>query len=308
MEKTFGKLRKPQVEEKVYSAYTELIDELTLTAGTGIDITNNVVSNTDSGSGAVSTHEATYDHTKLHDRKHSITSTSDHTSTATSGKMLKADANGLPVDATNTDTDVASAVSLKHAQETATSIGALIGGSADATPNDTDYVATSLTAGGILKKITWTNVITYLRSKLDLVYAPISTKNLVTFTVIGASINPQDGLTYYMGNSIRQPLTTAGTNKIYIRNSGTITIAEIYNYSATVAGTNENVSIYIRVNNTTDTLIATVGTAANERVFSNTNVGLSVSAGDYFEIKMVCPTWATNPTGMTINGYIILSY
>ncbi len=55
---------------------------------------------------------------KKHVRQHSITQTLDHTSTATSGKMLKADANGLPVDATNTDTDVASAVSLKHAAVT----------------------------------------------------------------------------------------------------------------------------------------------------------------------------------------------
>lgn len=45
----------------------------------------------------------------LHARQHSITSTSDHTSTATSGKMLKADANGLPVNATNTDTEAAAA-------------------------------------------------------------------------------------------------------------------------------------------------------------------------------------------------------
>ena len=50
--------------------------------------------------------------------------------------------------------------------ETATTIGALIGGSADATPNDTDFVATSLTAAGILKKITWTNVVTYIKNKL----------------------------------------------------------------------------------------------------------------------------------------------
>jgi len=55
-----------------------------------------------------------------HSQQHVITSTSDHTSTATSGRMLKADANGLPVDATNTDTDVASAVSLKHTQNTDT--------------------------------------------------------------------------------------------------------------------------------------------------------------------------------------------
>ena len=49
-----------------------------------------------------------------HAIQHTITSTADHTSTATSGKMLKADANGLPVDATNTDAQVSDAVSKAH--------------------------------------------------------------------------------------------------------------------------------------------------------------------------------------------------
>ena len=51
---------------------------------------------------------------EIHAQQHSITSTADHTSSATSGKMLKANANGLPVDATNTDTEVADAVTKKH--------------------------------------------------------------------------------------------------------------------------------------------------------------------------------------------------
>ena len=62
-------------------------------------------------------------HSDSHARQHSVTSTSDHTSTATSGKMLKADANGLPVDATNTNTDVADAVTKKHSQNTDTALG-----------------------------------------------------------------------------------------------------------------------------------------------------------------------------------------
>ena len=57
-----------------------------------------------------------------------------------------------------------------HPQETATTIGALIGGAEDATPNDTDFVATSLTAAGILKKITWTNVKAFLKTYFDTLY------------------------------------------------------------------------------------------------------------------------------------------
>lgn len=57
-----------------------------------------------------------------HARQHAITSTDDHTSSATSGKMLKANANGLPVDATNTDTDVADAVTKKHTQNSDTKL------------------------------------------------------------------------------------------------------------------------------------------------------------------------------------------
>jgi hypothetical protein len=50
-----------------------------------------------------------------HTRSHSIVGTSDHTSSATPGKMLKADSNGLPIDASNTDTQVNAAVNASHA-------------------------------------------------------------------------------------------------------------------------------------------------------------------------------------------------
>ncbi len=117
--------------------------------------------------------------------------------------------------------------------------------------------------------------------------------------------SPGDGATVYFGMMPKAPTTSAGTSKVYVRKAGTIKIAEIYCYSGT-AGTNENWSLYIRKNNSADTLIATVGASANERIFSNTALNISMNAGDYFEIKGVQPTWATNPLTCIYGGYVYL--
>lgn len=130
--------------------------------------------------------------------------------------------------------------------------------------------------------------------------------------ILGYSINvqaltssPADGQTVYFGMLPKAPITTANVSKVYIRKAGTLKVAEIYTYSGT-AGTAENWSLYIRKNNTTDTLIATVGAATNERVFSNVSLNISVTSGDYFEIKSVNPTWVTNPLTTILGGYVYI--
>lgn len=52
------------------------------------------------GSGAVTTHESTYDHTKLHNRQHAIDNPADHTGAtgAVEGNIVVFDENGLPAD------------------------------------------------------------------------------------------------------------------------------------------------------------------------------------------------------------------
>ena len=103
----------------------------------------------------------------------------------------------------------------------------------------------------------------------------------------------------------KAPVTAAATSKVYIRKAGKIKRAEIYCYSGT-AGTNEAWPISIRLNNTTDTQIASLSVATNERVFSNANLNISVVAGDYIAIKSVNPTWATNPLTTIFGGNIYI--
>lgn len=55
---------------------------------------------------------------KRHTRSHTLVSTSDHTSAVTVNKHFKADANGLPVEGSNTDAEIAAAVSATHAAVT----------------------------------------------------------------------------------------------------------------------------------------------------------------------------------------------
>jgi len=115
--------------------------------------------------------------------------------------------------------------------------------------------------------------------------------------------SPVDAQTVYFGMLPKAPITTANVSKVYIRRACTIKLAEIYCYSGT-AGTAEAWSLYIRKNNTTDTLIQTVSVAASERVFTNNTLSIAMAAGDYFEIKAINPTWATNPLTTIFGGYI----
>jgi hypothetical protein len=107
-----------------------------------------------------------------HTRLHSITSALDHSSAATPSKMLKADANGLPVDASNTDAEVASAVSLKHTQGTDVALGAV---GVKNPPIDADKVLyRNSAAADALVTSTWTQIKAFLKTYLDTLYAALA--------------------------------------------------------------------------------------------------------------------------------------
>jgi hypothetical protein len=123
-----------------------------------------------------------------------------------------------------------------------------------------------------------------------------------TLSIQALTSSPGDGATVYFGQQPRAP-GAVNLSRVYIRKAGTIKMANILCQSGT-AGTAEAWSLYIRKNNTTDYLIATLSVSAAGRVFANSALNIAVAAGDYIEIKSVQPTWATNPLTTIYGGYV----
>jgi hypothetical protein len=125
-----------------------------------------------------------------------------------------------------------------------------------------------------------------------------------TLSVQALTSSPGDGATVYFGQQPRAP-GAVNLSRVYVRKAGTIMMANILCQSGT-AGTAESWSLYIRKNNTTDYLIATLTLSAAERVFANSSLSIAMAAGDYFEIKSVQPTWTTNPLTTIYGGYVYI--
>jgi hypothetical protein len=80
------------------------------TAKRGDLVAFGVNSNTLVDSG-IQTSKATDAVNRRHTQQHALNSTSDHTSSIVPGKLLKADANGLPAEASKSDAEIAAAIS-----------------------------------------------------------------------------------------------------------------------------------------------------------------------------------------------------
>jgi len=123
-------------------------------------------------------------------------------------------------------------------------------------------------------------------------------------TVLCPSSNPVDAETVYIANIPHILETNIDKRRLYIPKAGTIKVVDLFSYST--GGTNEDWSAYLRLNNVSQTLIATVGLAAFMRRWTNVGLNIPVVAGDWVTIKLVNPTWATNPTNVMFGGTIYI--
>jgi len=118
--------------------------------------------------------------------------------------------------------------------------------------------------------------------------------------------NPNDS-TAYMGAHLGLAMSTANIRQMTVPRAGVIRRIYVYTYASTTAGTGEDMDLKLRVNDTTDYDIATVGAAAAERKFENTALNIPVSAGDTITFKITTPAWVTNPENWYGVGSIIVT-
>lgn len=122
--------------------------------------------------------------------------------------------------------------------------------------------------------------------------------------------NPVDATTYFMAAStfIAYTNNNNAQTRMYVPKTGTLNVC----YGAvTVQGTlgsNENCTLAIRLNDTTDTNVTTtLQLTGASNTFSNTGLGIAVTAGNFISFKFISPTWATNPTNCCFTGTVLIT-
>ena len=127
------------------------------------------------------------------------------------------------------------------------------------------------------------------------------------WTAVFASSNlaagPADATTYYFGFPYDVSInnTTAGLREQKMPFAGVLRGASI-TVIATAGSTTEASTVYARINNTTDVQLSnTVTMDQTAQQFTATGLSQAIAAGDEIEIKVVTPTWVTNPTNVRIH-------
>ena len=121
----------------------------------------------------------------------------------------------------------------------------------------------------------------------------------ITFSCTAAGTNLADSTTYYFSDTPTLALgATATSRKLKVPAPCVLVAARIETIVAgTLAAGDESTTISIRINNTTDsTLSAAVKYTAAAQTLMITGLNVAVGTADDFQLKVVTPNFATNPT------------
>lgn len=177
--------------------------------------------------------------------------------------------------------------------------------------------ADSVTQGALIPRMTTTqrNAISSPSTGLEIFNTTTNRKEFYNGTywagqrrhlyVYHQSYNPADSQTHFFSNIAISPVTTTTAHEVILRGNGVIRACDFNTWAATVVGTAEAFSLYIRINST-DYLVQTISAATQKRSFVNTSLNIPFVDGDVLRMKYVTPVWATNPTGLVGAGNLII--
>jgi len=135
---------------------------------------------------------------------------------------------------------------------------------------------------------------------------PVKHPRFITLQLSNLGFDPADSTTYYFSAYPSSPTTSITANALTFPYKGKVVGVNYCTFSANATGTNEDISLSLRISDTTDYLVQTVGLANAVRTFKNMNLNIPVTATDTLAMKLVCPAWVTNPQAMRGNGQIIM--
>ena len=115
--------------------------------------------------------------------------------------------------------------------------------------------------------------------------------------------------TYYL-STFFSPITftaaTAAYTNIFMAKAGTITAC--YGFvQSTTPGSAENVTIALRLNDTSNTNVTTTLQLDADRTFSNNALSLAVSAGNFIDVLMITPAWVLAPLASKITVSFVVT-
>lgn len=136
--------------------------------------------------------------------------------------------------------------------------------------------------------------------------AVVSRGYTLTVGAVSSGAALADATIYYFGPTNLIPSTSATVRRVYVPKTGAIKRAVITASTSATAGSNENWTLDIGVDNSSYTSIATVASNSTMRVWQNASLNINVTAGSYIEIRSNAVTWATNPSAITFYGTIYI--
>jgi hypothetical protein len=206
---------------------------------------------------------------------------------------------------------------------TAANFGAFINGlSAKTTPVDADaFSLIDSEDSNNAKKLTWANIKATLKSYFDTLYATTAyaDKKRAYLYFSANIISPADSTTYYISfvsNVTNNGTAGAGVGKsLQLGYAAKIVGGVVTVVNTNIQGSSEDSTLLIRnVTTSTSSSIGTFKTNAsvdgNNSFISKTITGASiyVAATDEIALQWNTPTYAANPAGTRIYGYLIVEF